>query len=563
MQGKTVNGYILQRLLGTGGMAEVWYAENKIGKKAAVKLLLPKFCQDETVVARFENEAKVMVELEHPNIRQVYDYDAIEDRPCIIMEYLEGNDLKGMMKQGRRFTDEELVKWWNQMVQALNYTHSLDIVHRDIKPSNIFIDKRGNVRLMDFGIAKNSDGGTGTLTGSTLGTRIYMSPEQVKDPKRVDYRTDFYSLAVTFVHLLTGKAPYDSTTSSDFEIQLSIVSKPLDLSGLPQQWREFLEPYLRKEPDKRPKLIGIEVSTLKHDIGDVEYISNDEETVVRDKKEELAIKGFDDLIKRNSEVTSSLCGFCEPIGVKDALDLKITFVVDNGYGDIASFVMKRIEGGSFNMGAYYNLFKRNGPNYDPFADYDESPVHEVALDSFYLAQFEVTETLYDAIMGYDTTLGSFKALSKLSWYDCQEIIKKLNTLTGRRFRLPTEAEWEFAARGGNKSKGFMYAGSDSIDEVAWYESNGEDKAHPVGEKKPNELGLYDMSGNLAEWCEDRYGDYSTDSQINPHGPLEGNYRVLRGGSWGFVPQRCRVSNREFANPDSRSGCYGLRLALSE
>ena len=165
-------------------------------------------------------------------------------------------------------------------------------------------------------------------------------------------------------------------------------------------------------------------------------------------------------------------------------------------------------------------------------------------------------------MGYDTTLGSHKALSNLSWNDCQELIRKLNALTGRQFRLPTEAEWEFAARGGNKSKGFKYAGSDKVEEVAWCTENSGFLCHEVGGKKPNELGLYDMSGNLAEWCEDIYGDYQEKKQLNPHGTLTGTYRVLRGGSWGFVAQRCRVTNREYANPDSKSGCYGLRLALS-
>ena len=561
MQGEKINGYTLQHLLGTGGMAEVWYAENKIGKKAAVKILLPKFCADESIVARFENEAKVMVELEHPNIRQVYDYDTVEGRPCIIMEYLEGNDLKGMMKQSCRFSDDELVKWWNQMVAALNYTHNLGIVHRDIKPSNIFIDKHGNVRLLDFGIAKNNEGGIGTLTGSTLGTRIYMSPEQVKDPKRVDYRTDLYSLAVTFVHLLTGKAPYDSTTSSDFEIQLSIVSKPLDLSGMPEKWRSFLEPYLVKEPINRPVLREYETQTPKPKLDFEDRIEGDEETIIERKQDEFTTR-FDEAIKRYNE-TGELPGeLSEPEGIKDSQDLKITFIVDNGYDDKASFVMKHIEGGTFKMGAYYNLFKRNAPNFDYDADSDEGPVHEVTLDDFYLGQFEVTDCLFDAIMGYDTTLGSHKAHSKLSWNDCQVLVRKLSVLTGMHFRLPTEAEWEFAARGGNKSKGFKYAGSNSIDEVAWYEGNSENGFHDVGQKKPNELGLYDMSGNLAEWCEDIYGDYQEKKQLNPHGALKGTYRVLRGGSWGFVAQRCRVTNREYANPDSKSGCYGLRLALS-
>ena len=254
MQGKTISGYTLKHQLGVGGMAEVWYAENRIHKPAAVKILNLELSQNKGIVDRFSNEAEIMVKLNHPNIRQVYDYGDIEGRPAIVMEYLEGDDLKAMMRQGRHFQKEELTKWWNQMVAALNYTHSIGIVHRDIKPSNIFIDTNNNVRLLDFGIAKNNEGGTGTMTGSTLGTRIYMSPEQVKDPKRVDYRTDLYYLAVTFVHLLTGKAPYDNTTSSDFEIQLSIVTKPLDVSGLPNEWRSFLLPYLEKEVEKRPAL---------------------------------------------------------------------------------------------------------------------------------------------------------------------------------------------------------------------------------------------------------------------------------------------------------------------
>ena len=535
MQGKNINGYALQQQLGVGGMAEVWLAENAIGKKAAVKLLLPKFCQDEAIVARFENEAKVMVQLDHPNIRQVYDYGNIDGRPTIIMEYLEGDDLKAFMKQGRCFSDEELARWWNQMVQALNYTHSLGVVHRDIKPSNIFIDKRGNVKLLDFGIAKNSDGGSGTLTGSTLGTRIYMSPEQVKDPKRVDYRTDLYSLAVTFVHLLTGKAPYDSTTSSDFEIQMDIVMKPLDLSVIPLQWQSLLGPYLEKTPEKRPKLQLFEAPNLETTVRIVEKIS-DEETIVGDQLEERAL---------------------------DSNDLKITFTANNGYDDKISFVMKWIEGGSFNMGANNNLLKNKDSNYDPYADSDESPVHGVSLDGFYLGELEVTNQLYDAVEGYDTTVNPSMPKSNLSWNDCQELIRKLNVLTGRHFRLPTEAEWEYAARGGKLGHGYYFSGSNDFNEIAWTAENSDYKAHPVGLKMPNELGLYDMSGSVGEWCEDKYGDYSKDNQFNPQGVSSGNYRVLRGGCWGYVSQRCRVSNREYANPDSRSSVYGLRLALSK
>ena len=259
MQGKTISGYTLKHHIGTGGMAEVWYAENNIGKKAAVKLLLPKLCQDENVKSRFLTEAKVMVELNHPNIRQVYDYGEIDGRPAIVMEYLDGDDLKAMMKRGKRFSDEDLIFWWNQLVDALNYTHQKGIVHRDIKPGNIFIDKGNNIKLLDFGIAKVRESISSTQTGQKLGTLMYMSPEQVKDSKHIDYHTDSYSLAVTFVHLITGKRPYDSDTSSDFEISEQIVYKPLDLTGLPAHWCAFLQPYLEKDPQQRPELRYFEV----------------------------------------------------------------------------------------------------------------------------------------------------------------------------------------------------------------------------------------------------------------------------------------------------------------
>jgi serine/threonine protein kinase len=263
MQGQTINGYTLKHRLGEGGMAEVWYAENEIGKPAAVKILNENLSRKTQIVERFHNEALVMVKLDHPNIRQVYGYGYLGDRHCIIMEYLDGDDLDALLKNGRHFTDEELRRWWNQTVDALNYTHAMGIVHRDIKPSNIFLDKKGNIKLLDFGIAKVKESMSMTRTGMTMGTLMYMSPEQVKDPKRVDSKSDIYSLAVSFVHLLTGKPIYDSDTSSEFDIQLSIVSKPVDLSALPQAWQGFLTPYLEKDPDKRPALRHFEEVAYK------------------------------------------------------------------------------------------------------------------------------------------------------------------------------------------------------------------------------------------------------------------------------------------------------------
>ena len=220
----------------------------------------------------------------------------------------------------------------------------------------------------------------------------------------------------------------------------------------------------------------------------------------------------------------------------------------------ASFVMKRVSGGTFQMGSD-----------DSEADSDEKPVHSVTVSTFYMGETEVTQALWKAVMGTNPSnwRGDNLPVESVSWNDCQEFIRKLNSLTGRNFRLPTEAEWEFAARGGSRSGGTKYAGSNSIGSVAWYVDNSGSKTHAVKGKSPNELGLYDMSGNVWEWCSDWYGSYGSGSQINPKGPSSGSRRVLRGGGWGDDARCCRVSNRSDLDPDSRNNYCGFRLCLPQ
>lgn len=217
--------------------------------------------------------------------------------------------------------------------------------------------------------------------------------------------------------------------------------------------------------------------------------------------------------------------------------------------------MVKVEGGTFTMGA------TSEQGSDPYSD--EYPAHQVTLSDFMIGKTEVTQELWQAVMGSNPSefKGSDLPVEKVSWKDCQEFIKKLNSLTGLQFRLPTEAEWEYAARGGNKSKSYKYSGSNDIESVAWYDSNSSSKTHAVATKSPNELGLYDMSGNVWEWCSDWYGDYSSGSQTNPKGPSSGSYRVGRGGSWGSGARNCRVSIRCTINPDSGTRTQGMRLAL--
>ena len=213
-----------------------------------------------------------------------------------------------------------------------------------------------------------------------------------------------------------------------------------------------------------------------------------------------------------------------------------------------------VDGGTFRMGAT----SEQGSEIS-----DEKPVHSVTLSGYYIGKTEVTQALWQAVMGSNPSYfeGDDLPVEQVSWDDCQEFIRKLNSLTGQNFRLPTEAEWEFACRGGNNSRGYKYSGSNYIDNVAWYDGNSGDKTHPVATKSPNELGIYDMSGNVWEWCADWYGDYSSGRQTNPKGPYGGSYRVNRGGSWNDDARFCRSSDRGDNYPTGRYYYLGLRLAL--
>ena len=219
--------------------------------------------------------------------------------------------------------------------------------------------------------------------------------------------------------------------------------------------------------------------------------------------------------------------------------------------------MVYVSGGTFTMGATSD----QGSD----ADDDEKPTHSVTLSSYYICKYEVTQALWRAVMGSNPSnfKGDNLPVECVSWNDCQTFINRLNSYTGRNFRLPTEAEWEFAARGGNYSRHYKYGGSNYIGDVAWYDDNSGNRTHPVGTKQANELGLYDMSGNVWEWCSDWYGSYSSYSQSDPTGPNGGSYRVERGGCWCGIARDCRSSCRGIDAPGGSGYYLGLRLVLSQ
>lgn len=235
-----------------------------------------------------------------------------------------------------------------------------------------------------------------------------------------------------------------------------------------------------------------------------------------------------------------------------------TFIV-NGF----AFDMVYVEGGTFVMGC--------SGNNENICDDDEMPAHNVTVNSFYIGRFEVSQDLWKAVMGYNPShfKGNKHPVECVSWYECETFVNRLSELTGYEFRIPTEAEWEFAARGGNNSKHYFYSGSNTASDVSWFASDKLDLketikkgTHNIGQKAPNELGVYDMSGNVYEWCYDWFGLYYVQHENNPTGPKNGTYRVGRGGSWINPGDYCRVSYRSYSPPGNGYYYLGLRIAMT-
>lgn len=582
--GTTLQGgkYIIKQVLGLGGFGITYLAENTMlnGKVAIKEFFFREYCErDEStsyvtiptsgnrqLVERFKQkfvkEARTIFRLNHPNIVRILDIFEENGTAYYVMDYIEGESLAEMVKRRGSIPEAEAIGYIREVAKALTYIHGKSINHLDIKPANIMKRKdNGQILVIDFGVAKQYDAETseGTTTTPVGISHGYSPAEQYlrNGVQTFSPQSDVYSLAATLYKLLTGDTPPEAMNVLD----AGLPTQSLVAKGISPTVVTAIEAAMQSR-QKHTKTIDVFVSNLG-EVADAKNPKKDNHFIDRpfgggtespfidnnNSKTVLKKKVF--WASVFSVVVILICLIFYFLTISKN---RFSDVIDNNVLTVngVSYRMVPVKGDTFQMGA---TSQQENP------DDDEIPVHAVTLSDYSIGETEVTQGLWMAVMGSNPSKykGEDLPVENVSWEDCQSFIERLNILTGAQYRLPTEAEWEYAARGGNMSRNTQYSGSSIVDDVAWYGNNCKETC-PVKTKIPNELGIYDMCGNVWEWCQDWSGKYSSNSEINPKGPVSGSHRMTRGGSWCDSARYCRSANRNGIDPLSCSSNLGFRLA---
>ena len=604
--------YRIERVLGQGGFGITYLAEQPmLERKVCIKEFFFKdYCEREESTShvtvstksnrelverirrKFLKEARVISKLHHDHIVQIHDIFEENGTAYYVMDYIEGESLRDMIARVGSLLECEALTYIKEVASALSYIHSKSINHLDIKPGNIMLRREDQrILLIDFGVSKQYDESTfeGTTT-TPVGISHGFSPAEQYLKNGVQSfspQSDVYALAATLYKLLTGVTPPEAMEVQDAGLPLS----PLQSNGISDTTIDAIVKAMKPRTQRTQSveafiadLDAAEEVTVVAETGPVHESKPENNTLPNSTQHSLnpdvpnnptSSKGLKWIIAGVVALVV-VCGIWYLIGSEDDPPIidpaeseqdEPSNYVSNEPSHSESIVPITVNGVTFNM-IYVNggTFTMGATSEQMNPENEEKPMHQVTLSSFYIGETEVTQSLWKAVM--DSNPSQFKGdnlpVERVSWEDCQDFIRKLNIITGRNFRLPTEAEWEFAARGGNKSKHTQYSGSGKIEDVAWFDGNS-NETHRVKSKKANELGIYDMSGNVWEWCQDWYGEYSSTSQENPAGPDKGSYRVYRGGGFKYRYGKggCRVAYRNCTKSNVRDSYLGLRLVLSE
>lgn len=514
---------------------------------------------------KFLNEARKLSQMRHANIVNVRDLFEENGTAYYVMEYIEGESLSQRIKREGRLDEQSARRYISEVAAALGYLHNRNMLHLDIKPANIMLRKEDDsVVVIDFGLAKHYDPKTGKQTTVYLGagTPGYSPFEQSLSGGGViefTAATDIYSLGATLFAMVMGQRPPEAAIIPNEGL-------PVLPANLSESLRRTIQKSMTYSNKQRTQSIAEFISLLDGGAQSPKptkerswwwlwlllaafvcavawFAAPSSVTPEPEPIEEVSVEQSSESVAPDSKSESKQTNFTE-----------------TAYG--MSMKMIWVDGGTFKMGS------NNGYG-------DEMPVHDVTLDGYWIAETEVTQAQWEAVMGTtirqqrDKANGSLRGeganypMYYVNYDEAMEFCSRLSSATGREYTLPTEAQWEYAARGGEGATTYTYSGSDSFGSVAWYGGNSGDSTHPVKGKTPNQLGLYDMSGNVWEWCLDYYDGsyYSSSPKTNPSNRSRGDNLVLRGGSWRNVESCCRVAFRSNSHPSQRYYDYGFRVVI--
>jgi serine/threonine protein kinase len=612
MAEERIGDYEIISSLGRGGFGSVYKAKASNGSLVALKVLNPQVLDNQKVVKKFFHEAMILAKLDHPNICRLIEFFPDAQNYAIVMEYIEGTELKELLQQQPNglLPFDKAFRIAKQSLSAFQYAHENGILHRDIKPANIMLSKDGNIKIMDFGIAKVAGAATHDTAASMLS--IHYTPPERFDPSRVvDTRSDIYSLGLVFYELFAGRRPFDVDETSQIMFwHLNEIPEPPEtfVSGLPKEVSLAIEKALEKDPDDRFQDFKEFSDAMGSGTPGVDYASSlddataSEQTIVTSIVEPTALK------KKAKKKKAGL-----PVSLIAAISAAVIILLMGGFFAYQMFlkgpaiqgttqqetVKIEYKGGVPNSKGYPEVINEKDNStmiYIPAGEFTmgsdiysfERPVQQISLDAYLIDKYLVTNRQFKQFVeesGYQTD-------AEKAGFGNVRIGRRMREYEGATWKepdgatpiegkddypvsqtsyddaeaycqwagkdLPTEAQWEKAARGPNGSV-YPWGSSEPDDTTANFVDIdlGETTAVTTYEKGQSYYGAFDMAGNLNQWCKDWYTEGERQAK-NPTGPTEGTTRVLKGGSFSEGIDSLRSPSRSSAEPSTSSAIYGFR-----